>query len=156
MKRIIALLLALLCLYTALSVCVYAADDIKDVLEEQMGLELEDEKAYGVVFQAGNAKTMYMPATQIGFDCPGYVRISEDYPIAIGKDFRAWKDSNGDDVWPGDSIYVDKIVYLTADWSNASTNVTAFDTVVCALKTMIHSIQIAIHVINTANEFRAA
>ncbi len=155
MKKVISVLLALLCLCFTLTPAVFA-DEIKDTLSEEFGLELEDPKAYGIVYQSGDAKTMYMPATTVMFDGPGYCRVSEDYPIAIGKNFRCWKDENGKDVFPGDEIYVGTITYLTASWSASSSNVTAFDTVICALKTMIHMIRISINVINTANEFRSA
>ena len=157
MKRILSVLLALLCLCSVMSVVAHADQvDIKDVISDELGLECEPEKAYGVVFQSGDAKVMYSPPTQIQLDGPGYLKLSKDEPIAIGKNFRCWKDDKGNEVWPGQEIYVDRIVYLTASWSVASTKVNAFDTIICALKVMVHSFEIAIKVIDTANEFRPA
>ncbi len=154
MKKIISVLLALICLFSVVSVVAYAADDLKEQLGQELGLEIGKDKVYGVVFQSGDAKTMYVPPTQTNLDGPGYLKLSKDEPIAIGKNFRCWKDKNGKDVFPGQEIYVDQIVYLTADWSVKSTKLTALDTIICALKTMIHMLQISIKLIDTAYEFR--
>ena len=157
MKKIISVLLALLCLcLTAAPVAFADNDPIKDAVAEELDIEISEPKAYGIIYQKGDAKTMYMPATTVGLHAPGYVRISKDEPIAIGKKFRCWKDSKGNDVFPGTEIYVDTMVYLTASWANDSTNVTALDTVICALKTMIHMLQVSIKVIDTANSYRPA
>ena len=156
MKKVLSVLLALICLFSVMTVVAYADGDLIEQLGDELGVEIGKDKAYGVVFQAGDAKTMYLPPTQTNLDGPGYMKLSKDEPIAIGKKFRCWKDDKGNDVFPGQEILVDRIVYLTAVWSNDSTKITALDTIICALNTAIHSIQVAINVIDTANEYRKA
>lgn len=155
MKKILSVLLALICLFSAMSVVAYADQvDLKDVISDEIGIEIKGEKAYGVVFQQGNAQVMYRVPTQVNLDGPGYLKLTNDEPIGVGKNFRCWKDENGNDVFAGQEILVDRVVYLTADWSVSTTHITALDYIICALKAMIHSLQVAIKVINTANEFR--
>lgn len=155
MKRILSVLLALICLFSVVAVVAHAEDiDLKDVIREEMGLEPEEEKIYAIEFHQGDAQIMYRVPTQVRFDGPGYVRLTKDEPVAVGKNFRCWKDVNGKDVYPGQEILVDHLIELTADWSVATTKITALDYVICAFKAMIHSMEVAIKVIDTANEFR--
>ncbi len=155
MKKILSVLLALICLFSVAAVFASAEEvDLKDKLYEELGLEVEKDKAYGVVFQQGDAQIMYRVPTQVNLDGPGYLKLTKDEPIGVGKKFRCWKDDKGNDVYPGQEILVDRIVYLTADWSTASTKITALDYVIAALKAMIHSMEVSIKIIDTANEFR--
>ena len=125
MKRILSVLLALICLFSVVAVVAHAEDiDLKDVIREEMGLEPEEEKIYAIEFHQGDAQIMYRVPTQVRFDGPGYVRLTKDEPVAVGKNFRCWKDVNGKDVYPGQEILVDHLIELTADWSVATTKIT--------------------------------
>ena len=157
MKKVISVLLAMLCVFSVVTVFVYADDDpIQDKLEEVLDIEIDDTPAYGIVYQKGDARTMYMPATTVKFGGPGYAKVPNDKPIAIGKKFRCWKDENGKDVFPGDEIYVGTMVYLTASWSNSGTGVEAIDATIAALNVVVHSIEVALKIIDTAHSFRPA
>ncbi len=101
MKKIIAVLLAGLCVASVLSVGLSAAAENEN-----------DTKIYAIIYSKGGVPIMYEPSPTFRFDSPGWVTVSADTPIAADYDFVCWIDKDGNRFYPGDKIYVDSEVTL--------------------------------------------
>jgi len=101
MKRIIAVLLAVLCVASLFTFGLSAAAENED-----------DTKIYAVIYAKGGVPVMYEPTPTFRFDRPGWVTVSADTPIAADYDFVCWIDKDGNHIYPGDKIYVDHEVKL--------------------------------------------
>lgn len=101
MKKIIAVLLAALCLFSVFSFGLSVAAEKED-----------DTKIYAVIYAKGGVPVLYEPTPTFRFDKPGWVTVSADTPIAVDYDFVCWIDKDGNHIYPGDKIYVDHEVKL--------------------------------------------
>ena len=101
MKKIIAVLLAVLCVASVLSVGLSAAAENEN-----------DTKIYAIIYAKGGVPIMYEPSPTFRFDSPGWATVSADTPIAADYDFVCWIDKDGNRYYPGDKIYVDHEVKL--------------------------------------------
>ena len=101
MKRFIAVLLAVLCVASVLSLGLTAA------------AADEDTRVYAIIYAKGGVPVMYEPSPTFRFDQPGWATVSADTPIAADYDFVCWIDKDGNRYYPGDKIYVDHEVKLT-------------------------------------------
>ncbi|MCM1543796.1 MAG: hypothetical protein NC110_00700 [Ruminococcus sp.] len=116
MKKVISVLLAMLCLLSVFTCSISALS----LTEEE-----EESTLYGITYQKEtleNVKMIYKPNPSLRFDRPGYVTVTKDTPIAINHDFICWKDENGKLYYEGDKVYVDGEVTLYAVWGEKKDN----------------------------------
>ena len=111
MKKILAMLLAVVCLFSILTVGLTAA-----------AAGGEADPIYAIVYSKGGVPVMYLPAPTFRFDGPGWLTVTEEKPTAVGYDFVCWEDENGNRVYPGDQIYVDKEVKLMPVFAKSTSN----------------------------------
>ncbi len=101
MKKILALLLAVICLFSVLTVGLTAAaeDDNQDPI-------------YAIVYEKGGVPVMYLPAPSVSIKGPGWITVTTEKPVAAGYEFMYWVDKDGNRVDPGDKLYVTEQVVL--------------------------------------------
>ena len=136
MKKLLAVLLALICAFSAVSVSASAFEmgDIAGILGDQWGLEQEESEdavlLYGIHYDMATLSTvtiLYKPSPSITFETPKEMVITEDYPIAVDHDWICWKDQKtGKLYYPGDTIIVDGKITLVAVWEEKTDNHPAF------------------------------
>ena len=102
MKKILAVLLAVVCLFSVLTVGLSAAAE-----------DEEETIIYSVVYAKGGVPLMYIPQPTFRYDGPGWVNVTEEKPVAAGYEFLYWIDKDGNRYDPGDQIYVANEVKLT-------------------------------------------
>ncbi len=109
MKKIIAVLLSLICLFSIFTFAASAALDSKDD---------ESSIMYGIVYvnEAPGVKIYYQANPSLDFKCEGYVTVTKDTPIAVNHDFVCWKDEDGNLYYEGDVVHVDRLITLYAVW----------------------------------------
>lgn len=123
MKKTIAIILAMLCLFSVLGVTAFAdsASDLGGLIEGGS----EDDMLYCIVYQnetVSGVKCFYMPNPSAYFDTPGVLTVTSDKPIAVDHDFVGWRDSEGNLYFAGDKIPVNGEVTLYAVWATKSDN----------------------------------
>ncbi len=136
MKKLLAVLLAVLCAFSAVAVSASAieADDIAGILGDHIGLPPEEDEAdilsYGVHYEMATLSTvtiLYNPSPSITFETPKEMVITNDYPIAVDHVWVCWKDKEtGKLYYPGDTIYVDGKITLLAVWEEKTDNYPGF------------------------------
>lgn len=128
MKKIIAIILAVLCLASSLGVTSFAAvgDDIIEgviggILGDDMPEKEESEDAvltYGIHYETdplSMVKLMYKPSPTITFKAPTTAKVTSDTPLSVDYDFICWKHADtGELYYPGDTIEVTGEVTLYA------------------------------------------
>lgn len=120
MKKLIAVILSVLCLASCLSVSGYAA--VEDVIEDFIGVTQEedivDELSYGIHYELPlltTVKLMYSPTPTITFKAPTTAKVTTDTPLSVDYEFVCWQHSEtGKYYYPGDEIEVDGVVTLYA------------------------------------------
>lgn len=112
MKKFIAVLLSVLCIFSIFTFAANAA-----LSEDMDGL-------YRIVYDnnAVGVKIFYQANPSIDFDKKGYVTVTSDTPIALNHDFICWKDKDGNLYYEGDVVYVDGVVTLYAVWEPKTDN----------------------------------
>lgn len=150
MKKLLAVLLAVLCAFSTLSVCAIDEDVLGDIIEDQFGVTPEEDEAdilsYGIHYEMDMLSTVtlfYTPSASITFNAPTYMTVTEDTPVALDHDWVAWKDpKTGELYYPGDVIYVDGKVTLQAVWVEKSDNYPGFiRSAIAGLKAFIRVIE---------------
>ena len=127
MKKLIAILLSVLCLFSALACPALAgADDLlEDVLESELGVtkeegEIDDVLMYGIHYEMQTLTTVsitYMPSPTITFKQPVTAKVTLDTPLSIDYQFVCWKEEKtGKLYYPGDEIEVTGEITLLAVW----------------------------------------
>ena len=99
MKKVIAVLLAVLCVVSLFSFALQAAAE-------------DDSKVYAVIYTQGGVPLMYSPTPSFRFDKPGTVTISADTPLAVDYEFVCWIDKDGNKYYPGQKVHVDSELKL--------------------------------------------
>ena len=119
MKKILSVLLSLLCVFSLVSVSFAAS-------ESNTGIFGEEEKGpYMITYQnetMSNISMMYKPNPSLKLDGPGYVTVTKDTPLAVDHQFVCWRDSEGNLYYEGDKVYVDGTVTLYAVWEEKTDN----------------------------------
>ena len=144
MKKIIAALLAVLCVVSLLSVGLCAA--------------AKDEVGYGIIYENGGVPMMYEPAPTFRFSGPGYAKVSADTPISVDYEFKYWEDENGNHYDPGQEIPVYGIVRLHPHMEKKNDgDIHTTRVIKTALQALIRVLGKAINFFNTMeDEFRPA
>lgn len=150
MKKLLAVLLALICTFSVVLPASAGLDDAADIIIGDLGFELEEDEAdilsYGIHYEMATLSTVtlfYTPSPSITFNAPTDMTVTEDYPIALDHDWIAWMDpETGKHYYPGDVIHVEGKVTLVAVWTEKTDNYPAFiRSAIAGLKSLIKLIE---------------
>ena len=132
MKKIIAIILSVICLASCFAVPGSAATDniVGDIVGDYVGVteeeDISDEMRYGIhydVFPLSPVKLMYSPAPTITFKAPTTAKVTADTPLSVDYEFVRWEDSvTGEPYYPGDEIEVTGVVTLYAVFEEKQDN----------------------------------
>lgn len=136
MKKIIAVILAVLCLASSLSVTGFAAvgeDVIEGVIGGILGDDMPEKEesedavlSYGIHYETeplSLVKLMYKPNPTITFKAPVVARVSFDTPLSVDYEFVCWKHAEtGEYYYPGDDIEVTGEITLYAVFEEKTDN----------------------------------
>lgn len=122
MKKIIAVLLCVVCLFSSMSMATCALDGIISNVSGALGLEQDDPIGYGITydsnaFLSGVSSVMYEPRPTVKLNNPGTYTVTDDYPLAVDYQFVCWQlKETKKFYYAGDKIYVDGQITLVAVW----------------------------------------
>lgn len=129
MKKIIALMLSVICLFSCMGMTASAGvfDDILYNVTVNMGMEPDEPIIYGITYQSDSILSgvapMYMPSPTFSFTKPGTYVVTEAVPLAVDYEFVCWvDDETGKNYYAGDTIYIDGQKALTAKWTPKTDN----------------------------------
>ncbi len=135
MKKLLAVLLAMLCTFSlVMPASAAVADELGDILGDHLGIEQEKDEAdvltHGIHYEMDALSLVtlfYTPSPSITFNAPTDMTITEDYPIALDHDWVCWKDpETGKLYYPSDVIHVEGKVTLVAVWTEKTDNYPSF------------------------------
>lgn len=134
MKKLLAVLLAIICAFSAVSTSAFAMDELGDILGDYIGMTTEKDEAaaleYGIYFDMSAVSfvtVLYKPTHTLAFDAPKIVTLTTDTPVAIDHNWVAWKDQEtGKLYYPGDKIEVTGKMTLVAVWEEKTDNYPSF------------------------------
>ena len=125
MKKIIAVLLCVVCLFSSLGMTSFAIDGIFGEafgnITSFIGLEEDEPIGYGIKYDSNTflsgVSVMYEPKPTIKLNNPGTYTVTEDFPLSIDYQFVCWQDKDsGKYYYAGDKIYIDGQKTLYAVW----------------------------------------
>lgn len=133
MKKLLAVILSVICLFSCFAPAASAASGgilgevASDFFERILGEELEQDSTigYGVIYDLdplSGVSVVYKPSPSVSFENPGIYIITDDTPLSIDYEFVHWEDSKGNRYDAGDKIYVDGVITLTAVWVKKTDN----------------------------------
>lgn len=151
MKKILAVLLCIICLASSMAVSTSAAG-LEDAFVEigaMLGFEPDEPIGYGIRYDSnkllsGVKSVMYEPKPTVKLSNPGTYTVTDDFPLSVDHSFVCWEDKEtGKKYYPGDQIYIDGELTLYAIWEEKTDNnirpVRVFLTAFQALKKMFQS-----------------
>ena len=116
MKKIMAIILAVLCFASCLGVTGYAGvDELAGTVGGIIGLPEEEESEeealyYGIHYDMETltlVKLMYEPSPTMTFKAPTTAKVTTDTPLSVDYEFVCWKHAEtGKLYYPGDEIEV--------------------------------------------------
>ncbi len=128
MKKLLAIILSVLCIFSCFAPAASAATGggvvgelASGFFEKLFGVEFEEDTTigYGVIYDMdtfSGVSIVYKPSPSVSFENPGIYTITSDTPLSIDHKFVRWEDSKGNPYYAGDKIYVDGVVHLYAVW----------------------------------------
>ncbi len=123
MKKILAVLLCLICLFSSVSMTASAGlfEDVVSAITVNMGMEPDEPIIYGITYDSNSilsgVSIMYMPSTTFKFTNPGTYTVTDDIPLSIDYEFVCWEDEDtGKLYYAGDKIYIDGQKTFYAVW----------------------------------------
>ncbi len=123
MKKLIALLLSLVCLFSSLTMTSSAGvfDEVLSNITIGMGMEPDEPILYGITYDSesliSGVSVMYMPSATASFRNPGTYTVTSDIPLSIDYEFVCWEDEDtGKLYYAGDKIYIDGTKTFYAVW----------------------------------------
>ena len=128
MKKIIALLLSIVCLFSCMATTASAGlfQDVIDNITINMGLEPDEPIIYGIVYDSNSLLSgvapMYVPSPTFSFTKPGTYVVTDNVPLAVDYEFVCWEDGNGKPYYAGTPIYIDGQKILYAKWAPKTDN----------------------------------
>ena len=132
MKKFVAILLSIICLFSALACPGFAMGDLfGDILEDQFGMTEEEGSIdqvlnYGITYEMRTLETvsiMYMPNATRTFKSPVVAKVTMDTPLSVDYQLVCWKEKEtGAYYYPGDEIEVNGQVVLYAIWEEKTDN----------------------------------
>ena len=155
MKKTIAIILSIVCLFSVFAIS--ASADIGDDISNLQSTIEGNTFIYCVVYKKeplSNVKVMYFPGPNLKFDAPGYLKVTNDTPIAIDHDFVCWKDKDGKQYYAGDDFYVDGECELYPVWKEKTDNYPHFFRVIkAATETFLRMFQKAFGIFKVIDDF---
>ena len=127
-KKILSVLLVVICVFGMLTTGAFAADQVLDsILGTDVTVEpdIDEQLYYGVHYEIDSisgVSVMYKPNPDIELVVPSKVEISGDFPLAIDYVCIAWRGEDGKLYYPGDQIIVTGKVTLYAVWEEKKDN----------------------------------
>lgn len=122
-KKLIAVLLSVLCVFSVFAVPCFANDNAS--VFEEISSMFEDDQLNCIVYQKetlSNVSMMYKPNPNVSLDGPGYITVTRDTPLAVDHNFVCWRGEDGTLYYEGDRIYVEGTVTLYAVWEEKTDN----------------------------------
>ena len=150
MKKLLAVLLAMLCVFSLAIPAFAGVDELGGVIEDYFEIEKEEDEAdilsYGIHYEMDTLSLVtlfYTPSPSITFNTPVDMTVTEDTPIALDHDWVCWKDpKTGKLYYPGDVIHVDGKITLVAVWAEKTDNYPSFiRSAIAGLKAFIKVIE---------------
>ncbi len=136
MKKITAIILSVLCLFSCLGITSFAATDniVGDIIGDFIGVteeeDISDQMMYGIHYEMQPltpVKLMYKPSPTITFKAPTTAKVTRDTPLSADYEFVCWKHSEtGKLYYPGDTIEVTGVVTLYAVFEEKTDNYPSF------------------------------
>lgn len=155
MKKLVSILLAILCAFSVFSCAAAAAGALDDLFTEE-----DDAGIYCLVYSSdtlSNVSMMYVPHPTSDFDGPGYAKVTNDTPLSVDYNFVCWKDGTGKYYYPGDEIYVNGMTHLYAVWEPKTDDDShLFRVIKTALQTLERVLQKVFGIFKTVEDFRVA
>ena len=158
MKKLLAVILSVLCIFSLFSVCASAGNVVDDMGELVEQLEEDKEPLlFCITYQnqtLSGVKMMYKPNPTVNLKGPGTVHVTNDTPLAISHDFVCWRDENGKLYYAGDEFYVDGECTLYAVWEEKTDNDPYVLRVIkCAIGVFVRMVQKALGIFEDVEEF---
>ena len=130
MKKLIAVLLCIVCLFSSVGMTASAANIFNEVITNitiNMGLEPDEPIIYGIIYDSNRLLTgvtiMYKPSPTFTFTRPGTYTVTSDIPLSVDHKFVCWEDEEtGKLYYAGDKIYIDGQKTLLAVWQPKTDN----------------------------------
>ncbi len=127
MKKIIAVLLCVVCLFSSLGVTTFAFSEAFTNIVSFMGFEQDDPLVYGITYDSNtflsDVKVMYEPSPTMKFNNPGTYTVTKDTPLSVDYQFVCWLDKDtGKYHYAGDKLYIDGTKTLYAVWEPKTDN----------------------------------
>lgn len=132
MKKVLAVILSAICLFSCLSFSASADNGtvigsvVENMINDYIGMPREEEYyAYGIVYEMevySGVTLIYNPMATISFTRPGDFVITDDEPLAIDHQLVCWRDADYNKYYPGDTIHVDGRITLYAQWKEKEDN----------------------------------
>lgn len=121
MKKFIAVLLCVVCLFSSLGVTTFAFSEVLSSITSFIGLEEDEPIGYGIIYDSNTflsgVSVMYEPKPTIKLNNPGTYTVTKDYPLSIDYQFICWQDKDtGKYYYAGDKLYIDGQKTLYAVW----------------------------------------
>lgn len=133
MKKITAILLSILCIFSLFTCPAVAGleDFVGDLFEDEFGVTEEEGGIdqvlnYGVHYEMDTLSLVpvtYKPVATLTFKQPVTIKVTEDSPLAVDYQFVCWKEKGtGKLYYPGDPIEITGEVTLVAIWEEKTDN----------------------------------
>lgn len=144
MKKIIALMLSIICLFSCMTVSASAGvlDDVLYNVTVNMGMEPDEPIIYGITYDSdkllSGVAPMYMPSPTFSFTKPGTYVVTDNVPLAVDYEFVCWvEEETGKLYYAGDTIYIDGNKTLLAKWTpKTDNNIRPIRVIVTAIETL--------------------
>lgn len=155
MKKIVAILLSVLCIFSCFSAVAFAADDLFDLIGDK---QEEQPLLYCLTYQKetlSGVRMMYKPNPSLILKGPGYVTVTKDTPLAVDHQLVCWKDKDtGKLYYAGDKYYVDGECTLYAVWEEKTDNyIRPIRVFICAMNTMMRMFQKGLGIFKDYRDF---
>lgn len=165
MKKILAVLLSVLCIFSMFSVSAFAIGDIVgDVVGDYIGVteeeSIDDQMSYGIHYEMETltpVSIMYKPSPTITFKTAVTTKVTTDTPLSIDYQFVCWRHGEtGELYYPGDEIEVTGKVVLYAVWEEKSEDESRIVRVITtALETLNRLIKKFLGIFEVVEEFES-
>lgn len=126
MKKFIAILLSVVCIFSCMALPASAIEDIPGNIGGNLGLEPDEPIIYGIVYEMDTLEgvsIMYKPSPTFSFSSPGTYTVTNDTPLSVDYEFVCWEHKDtGKHYYAGDKLYIDGQEVLLAVWTPKTDN----------------------------------
>lgn len=130
MKKIIAVLLSVVCIFSCMALPASALedafDDVIGGVGGNLGLEEDRPILYGIIYKMDTldgVSIMYKPSPSVSFTSPGTYTVTNDTPLSVDYEFVCWEhQETGKHYYAGDKLYIDGQEVLLAVWTPKTDN----------------------------------